>query len=129
MKKEIIRKTETQSKFKKVLSQLLVNNDIQDITTTQICKLANMNRSTFYANYYDQYDLYDDLKKDLLEECYKTLSNAFLDKETIKSFLLLIKSNLIIQAFLIKTTDNSFVNALKENEKEPIKQLKQNINN
>lgn len=36
---------------------LILNNKYEDITTSQICKQAGINRSTFYAHYYDINDL------------------------------------------------------------------------
>ncbi len=122
MKREIIRKTKTQETFKKALAALLEKNSILDISTKQVCQQAKRNRSTFYANYKDLNDLYQDLKKDLLEECYSSLSSAFFQEKTIVSFLSLVKGNKLLQTLLFQNEDTSFLNHLKHYESDQIKE-------
>ncbi|MCI5812038.1 MAG: hypothetical protein SO061_06400 [Limosilactobacillus coleohominis] len=42
--------------------QLLQTKTINQLKVTQICRLAHINRSTFYANYEDVYDMVDHLR-------------------------------------------------------------------
>ena len=44
-------------KIEKTFLQLIQKKNIEDISVSTICELANLNRSTFYANYIDIYDL------------------------------------------------------------------------
>ena len=45
--------------------ELIEAHDIDQISVTEICQRAKVNRATFYANYEDIYDLGDTIKRDL----------------------------------------------------------------
>lgn len=62
------RRRESQRKMEDAFTQLLQENDIQQITVTDICKLAGVNRTTFYANYQDIYALADSVINHLQED-------------------------------------------------------------
>lgn len=48
--------------------RLLQERDLNKISVTDVCKMANVNRTTFYANYMDIYDLADAVQKRLEDE-------------------------------------------------------------
>ena len=62
------RRKESQRKMEAVFVQLLQERAINQITVTDICKGAGVNRTTFYANYQDIYALADAVKKHLEED-------------------------------------------------------------
>lgn len=62
------RKKASQEKIEKVFLNLIQAKDINEISITTICKLAHLNRSTFYANYLDIYDLADKIADKLENE-------------------------------------------------------------
>ena len=62
------RKKESQKKIEKIFIELIQNKEINEISVTEIVKLAKINRSTFYANYIDIYDLADKLKEKLCND-------------------------------------------------------------
>ena len=49
----------SQEKIEKAFVNLVQEKEIKEISVTEICKIAKLNRSTFYANYLDIYDLAD----------------------------------------------------------------------
>lgn len=59
------RRRDSQQRMEKAFVQLLQEKEINQISVTGICKQARVNRSTFYANYLDIYDLADAVKKQL----------------------------------------------------------------
>lgn len=61
------RRKESQNKIIKVFITLIQTKEIEEITISEICTLANINRSTFYANYIDIYDLVDKVKDVIIE--------------------------------------------------------------
>ncbi len=59
------RKRESIEKIEKAFINMLLSKEINEITVTDICKETGLNRSTFYANFLDIYDLADKLSKKL----------------------------------------------------------------
>lgn len=59
------RRRESQVKIEKAFIELLQTRKIKEITVSDIIKLTGLNRSTFYANYLDVYDLADQLRAEL----------------------------------------------------------------
>ena len=62
------RKKESQNKIEKVFIQLIQRKNISEISVSTICKKAGLNRSTFYANYIDVYDLVEKVKNKMADE-------------------------------------------------------------
>lgn len=59
------RKKASQEKIEKIFVELIQAKEINEISVTDICKIAKLNRSTFYANYLDVYDLADKIREKL----------------------------------------------------------------
>ena len=59
------RKRDSIDKIEKSFINMLQNKEINRISVTDICKDTGLNRSTFYANYIDIYDLADKLREKL----------------------------------------------------------------
>lgn len=53
------RRRESIEKITKVFIELIQTHELSEISVTDICKRAGLNRATFYANYLDVYDLAD----------------------------------------------------------------------
>ncbi|MBO5370711.1 MAG: TetR/AcrR family transcriptional regulator [Clostridia bacterium] len=71
------RKRESIEKIEKSFINMLQSKGINQISVTDICKDTGLNRSTFYANFIDIYDLANKLKEKLEAE----FSNQFSKKE------------------------------------------------
>ena len=59
------RRRESVEKIEKAFVQLLQAQELKNITVSDICKQTGLNRSTFYANFLDIYDLADKLRTTL----------------------------------------------------------------
>jgi len=66
-KKEDRRVKYTKMVLKESLIDLLSQKDISAITIKEICEEADVNRTTFYAHYADQYDLLRQIEDELLQ--------------------------------------------------------------
>ena len=66
-KNKKIRKSSVE-KIEKTFLQLIQKKNIEDISVSTICEIANLNRSTFYSNYIDIYDLADKVKHQMALE-------------------------------------------------------------
>ena len=63
------------NKLEKSFLQLLDKKNLKDITITEICDNAKVNRTTFYTHYFDINDLIKNIEKEKLEELSKTFDN------------------------------------------------------
>lgn len=59
------RRKTSQLKIQTAFLTLLETRELNKISVSAICELAKLNRSTFYANYLDIYDLIDSIKRTL----------------------------------------------------------------
>ncbi len=69
----------TKKMLKESLIRLLQEKSIDKVTVRELCQIADLNRSTFYAHYADQYDLLAQLEGELLDEI-----TAYLAKYNLK---------------------------------------------
>ena len=69
------RRRDSQEKIEKAFIELLQTRQIKDITVSDLIKQTELNRSTFYANYLDIFDLADKTRQKLELE----FSNLFAD--------------------------------------------------
>lgn len=59
------RRKESRTKIESAFIKLLQEHKLNEVRVTDICKLAGINRTTFYANYIDIYDLAESIQKNL----------------------------------------------------------------
>ncbi len=69
------RRRESQEKIEKAFIELLQTREIKEISVSDLIKITDLNRSTFYANYMDIFDLADKTRQKLERE----FSNLFAD--------------------------------------------------
>lgn len=61
--------------------KLLHEKPITSITVKEICEKADINRSTFYSHYSDQFDLLDKVEDEIIEDMKGYLSQYDFEKE------------------------------------------------
>ncbi len=59
------RRRESVERIEGTFMELLQTRELNEITVSEICKRCGLNRSTFYANFSDVYDLADKLRLEL----------------------------------------------------------------
>lgn len=74
----------TKKIIKDTFIELLSIKDIKKITVSEICKVSDINRATFYRYYLDVYDLLNKIQEDFIEELKSASNNS--DKYTVSSF-------------------------------------------
>ena len=91
------RRKESQEKIEKTFIQLLQTKEIENISVTDICERCNLNRSTFYANYIDIYDLAEKIKENMELEFakFQLSNNAKQDSDGYLNMFRYIKENQI----------------------------------
>lgn len=90
------RKTSVE-KIEKTFLQLIQKKNIEDISVSTICEIAKLNRSTFYSNYIDIYDLAEKTKHKMAQEFaeYQFSNNAKQNSEGYLAMFRYIKDNQI----------------------------------
>ncbi len=58
----------TKLAIKESLVELMQTNPISKISVKMICEAADINRSTFYAHFQDQYDLLDKIQQEIISD-------------------------------------------------------------
>lgn len=110
--KESRRVTMTKMLLKESLLELMAKKPIPKITIKEICDSADLNRTTFYSHYADQFALLEEIENDAIEK-----TDAFLaqigDNENrlsiFEEFFTYIKSDVKVFSVLLRTDiDNTF---------------------
>lgn len=99
------RKKQSKEKIKKAFIEQIQTKELHQICVTDIVKSAHINRSTFYANYIDIYDLADQIKKEMFDnmlELYKEEAIAHKHSYNYLKLFKHIKDNQIYYKTLFK---------------------------
>ena len=110
---------------------LLLEKDIKKITVSEICKLSDINRATFYRYYLDVYDLLDKIEDDFVNELKEAVPSNTNNDYSVSSFtkdlLKVFLSNKELVKILFNTNNNVyFLNDILELAYDKCKQKWQN---
>lgn len=98
------RRRESCQKIEKAFMELLQSKELSEITVSQLCKITGLNRSTFYANYMDIYDLADKLRKaleDNFEQMYSAeTEQGFNSNDYLRLFRHIYENRLFYRTYL-----------------------------
>lgn len=72
----------SRTRLKECFISLINKKAFNEITVTELCQQAGLNRSTFYAHYDDIYDLHESIQKELYDEFDETL-RTYLSEDTL----------------------------------------------
>ena len=91
------------------LIDLLSKKDIKKITVSEICKIADVNRATFYRYYLDEYDLLSKIEEEFVNQLKNASSNnsdsvSSFSKELLEVFL----ANKELVKILFNTKNNIY---------------------
>ena len=91
------KRKKSQEQIEKIFLQLIHKKNIDEISVSTICEQANLNRSTFYSNYIDIYDLAEKIKQQMEIEFaqFQLSNNAKQDENGYLSMFRYIKDNQI----------------------------------
>ena len=103
-KREDRRISMTKRMLKDTLTEMLTEKDIYHISIRELCERADVNRTTFYKHYGNQFDLLDDMESDLLHLIEKTIAE---DKKhsanTIEQLLIFIEKDIEFVSLLLNS--------------------------
>ena len=110
------RRRESRRRIEEAFIRLLQDRELTEIRVTDICKLADINRTTFYANYIDIYDLAEALQKRLETEVLELYRDEWEQSSGSHDFLRLfrhIKENPLFYMTYFKLNTNGKLRFVK----------------
>lgn len=97
------RKRASRQKIEQIFVELLQTKELNQISVSDICKKANLNRSTFYANYTDIYALADGIREKLeaqVAELYEDeITQKFSSNNYLKLFQHIAQNQIFYQTY------------------------------
>lgn len=106
------RRRESIEKIEHVFIDLLQTKELKEITVSDICKRCSLNRSTFYTNYIDIYDLADKIREHLEEEVSRLFETEQLQRFNSNDYLRLLRhikeNQLFYRTYFKLGYDNKF---------------------
>ncbi len=104
------RKTQTKATIKKIFTKLLIDKGLNSLTVSDITRLANINRGTFYLHYLDKYDLLEKLENEIISDLTEILLK---DSENyLNNPIEIIPYSSILNALYYVKEDFEFIMAL-----------------
>ncbi|CDQ20679.1 DNA-binding transcriptional regulator, AcrR family [Halobacillus karajensis] len=114
------RKKYTRKVLKESLITLLAQKPLSDITVKEICAIADINRSTFYTHYADQYDLLSKIEEEITADMNQYLHSYSYEREeesiqmTEKILEYVTENKLMFQTLLNKEAIPTFEKRMME---------------
>lgn len=97
------RKKDSQQKIEDTFIQLIQTKDVKGISIVDLCKAAQVNRSTFYANYLDIYDLVEKIEERMINDFQKIyedeINNNYNSNNYLKLFYHIKENQLFYKAY------------------------------
>lgn len=125
------RRRESREKIEKAFIGLLQTREIKEITVSDIVKTTGLNRSTFYANYIDIFDLADKTREKLENE----FSDLFADYDyfhertgALKMFTHIRDNQLFYQTYFKLCYDDKFLISIYDSKRAKQEHMDSNIN-
>lgn len=106
------RKKESMERIEKVFIELLQTKELSEISVSDICKRAGLNRTTFYANYTDIYGLADTIQDKLESEVsnlyQEEITQDFNSNDYLKLFQHIKDNQIFYQTYFKLGYDNNY---------------------
>ncbi len=124
------RRRESQEKIERAFVELLQSREIKDITVSDLIKQTQLNRSTFYANYIDIFDLADKVREKL-ENDFGTLFadyDYFNERSgALKMFTHIKENQLFYKTYFKLCYDEKHLISIYDSKRAEKEQIAQNI--
>lgn len=106
------RRRESVERIEKVFIDMLQTKELNEISVSDICKQAGLNRTTFYANYTDIYGLADSIRDKLeneVSEVYQEeINTGFNSNDYLKLFKHIKANQLFYKTYFKLGYDNNY---------------------
>ena len=121
MTKKLDRRTAyTRMVIKESLYKLLEKKHLSEITVKELCAQADINRTTFYRNYMDIYDLYEQLEEKLTEQAF---ADGDIQKDRYKLLELIYENQTFYREFFDSRLESRYIKKTIQKMYDEMKQL------
>ena len=124
------RRRESQDKIERAFIELLQTYEIKDVTVSDLIKMTELNRSTFYANYIDIFDLADKVRENLEND----FNNLFADYDyfnersgALKMFCHIKENQIFYKTYFKLCYDDKHLISIYDNKRAQMEQINNNI--
>lgn len=124
------RRRESQEKLEKAFIELLQTRQVKEISVSDLVKATGLNRSTFYANYLDIFDLADKTRRTLELD----FSNLFADYDyfndrggALKMFCHIQENQLFYQTYFKLCYDDKHLISICDPKRAEMEQVSENL--
>lgn len=118
LEKEIDRRVrKTKAILRQVLTKLLCEKELKNVSVRELTELSDINRGTFYLHYKDIYDLFEQIENDVLVE-FISIINKYKQQEVMSwisvllDLLKYISINADIFKAILRTNDSRFLSRI-----------------
>lgn len=105
------RRKESREKIEAVFIELIQTRELSQISVSDICKKAELNRTTFYANYADIYELADTVRQSLestTNEFFRNNENSMIRYDYLNLFRHIEENQLFYKTYFKLGYDNNY---------------------
>lgn len=106
------RRRESIERIERAFIELLQHKELNDISVSEICKICGLNRSTFYANFVDLYDLADKVRARLETEVCRLYEveklQGFNSNDYLKLFRHIAENQLVYRTYFKLGYDHQY---------------------
>lgn len=110
----------TRMVIKDALYQLLEHKHLPEITVKEICEIADINRATFYRNYKDIYDLFEQIEEELTREVFQ---NHDIEKDRYRLLEVIYQNQPFYREFFDSHLESRYIRETVQKTFEEMKQL------
>ena len=125
------RRRDSQDKIEKAFVELLQIREIKEITVSDLIKITGLNRSTFYANYMDIFDLADKTREKLENEFSNLFANYDYINErsgALKMYTHIKDNQIIYKTYFKLCYDDRFLISIYDVKRAEKEHMDQNLN-
>lgn len=106
------RRKESRERIESVFYDLIQTKELNQISVSDICKKAGLNRTTFYANYLDIYELADTVRQSLenaMDELYQdNIESGINTNDYLRLFNHISENQMIYKTYFKLGYDNKY---------------------
>ena len=124
------RRRESRNKIEKAFVELLQTREIKEISVSELIKMTELNRSTFYANYLDVFDLADKVRENLEREFGALFADYdYFNEESgaLKMFTHIKENQLFYRSYFKLCYDRKHLISVYDPKRAEVEQVEQNI--